>query len=245
MIQQEKNFVSYIESRVQENGELYARFHLGTFATGQALSIANALRRTLLAEIPGFVVTRVEIEGINHEFATLPGIQENILNILLNLKRMVLTSQDQNTGISNLSELKASINISGPGIITANDIKFPPSIAPILSSHHIATLTSTGNLKLNLIIEYIDPVNLKEPIKKSPKKLSSELILDALPKPIRQVNFGIHKISTGEGEEYISIEIWSNGSIHPKEALTYALEKLTKMFYNFTLLGKNSSISIL
>jgi DNA-directed RNA polymerase subunit alpha len=245
MIQQQKNFVSYIESRVQKNGELYARFHLGTFVAGQALSTANALRRTLLAEIPSFVITRVDIEGINHEFATLPGVQENILTILLNLKRIILTSQDQNIFPAISLELKASINISGPAKVTASDIKFPPFIKPILPSHHIATLTSTGKLKLNLIIEYIDPVNLKSPLNNSRNKFPSELILDTIPKPIRQVNFGIHKVATSEGEEYISIEIWSDGSIHPKEALNYALEKLTKTFYNFTLLGKKSSISIL
>ena len=93
MIDQHSKFVSSIESRLQENGELYGRFHLGTFVEGQALTVANALRRTLLSEIPGFVVTNVQIEGANHEFATLPGIHESVLNILLNIKRMAITAR--------------------------------------------------------------------------------------------------------------------------------------------------------
>ena len=72
MIQERKKFVSYIESRIEDNNTLYARFHLGTFVGGQALTIANALRRTLLSEIPAFIITRVESDGVNHEFATLP-----------------------------------------------------------------------------------------------------------------------------------------------------------------------------
>ena len=85
MMPKNQKFLSAIESRVQEKGELYARFHLGSFVSGQALTVANALRRTLLAEISGIVITSVEIEGVNHEFATLPGVYENVLNIILNL----------------------------------------------------------------------------------------------------------------------------------------------------------------
>ena len=92
MIQEPKKFVSYIESRIEDNNNLYARFHLGSFIGGQALTIANALRRTLLAEIPAFVITRIEIDGVNHEFATLPGIEESILNIVLNLKKILKLS---------------------------------------------------------------------------------------------------------------------------------------------------------
>jgi DNA-directed RNA polymerase subunit alpha len=84
-------FFSCIDSRIQDKGSMYARFHLGTFFRGQALTFANALRRTLLSEMPGLVITDVRIEGANHEFATLPGVEETVLDILLNLKKLVLT----------------------------------------------------------------------------------------------------------------------------------------------------------
>jgi len=245
MIHQEKNFVSYVESRIQENNELYARFHLGTFRSGQALTVANAIRRTLLAEIPGFVITHVEIEGVNHEFATLPSIHESILNVLLNIKRMVLSYKDKK--INNLNflvegELRAYINAKGPGTITARDIKFPPFIVPIQPSHHLFTLNPNGQFQSVLTIQLIDPLETLNTREVRLMKEEKVLRLDNIPKPVRQVNFGIHKVSTGQAEEYISLEIWTDGSIDPKEALNYALEKLTKLFYTFTSLNKQRSL---
>ena len=272
MIDQHSKFVSSIESRLQDNGELYGRFHLGTFVEGQALTVANALRRTLLSEIPGFVVTSVQIEGANHEFATLPGIHESVLNILLNIKRMAITTRcsdlNQLLSSSSGSELQASIALSGPGSVTAGTIKFPSLLAPVCSTHAIATLSSTAKLNMRLKIAFLDPLQVKKFPSNRVKKISEvlpsskknldarsmndilhetqfhassnqeELVLDTIPKPVRQVNFSIHEASTRDTDEYISLEVWTDGSIQPKEALTCALEKLTRIFYEFTTLQK-------
>jgi DNA-directed RNA polymerase subunit alpha len=245
MIQERKKFVSYIESRIEDNNTLYARFHLGTFVGGQALTIANALRRTLLSEIPAFIITRVEIDGVNHEFATLPGIHESILNIVLNLKKMVLVGENLNMFSLGMQEFKAALNVRGPKVLTAKDIKFPSELAPLVPSYHIATLSSSAELKFNLIIQYCDPLILKKQNKENLNTFSQELILDTVPKPVKQVNFGIHQIPNQPTDEYISFEIWTDGSISPKDALGYALEKLTRIFYDFTAFNKNSSNSLL
>ena len=245
MIQERKKFVSYIESRIEDNNTLYARFHLGTFVGGQALTIANALRRTLLAEIPAFIITRVEIDGVNHEFATLPGIHESILNIVLNLKKMVLVGENLNMFSLGMQEFKAALNVRGPKVLTAKDIKFPSELAPLVPSYHIATLSSSAELKFNLIIQYCDPLIFKKQNKENLNTFSQELILDTVPKPVKQVNFGIHQIPNQPTDEYISFEIWTDGSISPKDALGYALEKLTRIFYDFSAFNKNSSNSLL
>ena len=91
MIQIQNKFYSCVETRIQSQGEMYARFHLGTFFRGQALTVANSLRRTLLGELPCFMVTRVQIDGVSHEFSSIPGVQESVLDILLNLKRLTFT----------------------------------------------------------------------------------------------------------------------------------------------------------
>lgn len=83
-------FISYIESRVQSNNELYGRFHIGSFSKGQGLTLANTLRRTLLSEIPALLITKVEIEDVYHEFDSIEAIQENILDVLLNFKNLKL-----------------------------------------------------------------------------------------------------------------------------------------------------------
>lgn len=241
MIQQTDKFFSYIESRIQEKGQLYAHFHLGTFCAGQALTVANALRRTLLAEIPGIIVTSVEIEGANHEFATLPGVQENVLNILLNIKQMVLTAKksDIEKIARQRQELIASLNVSGPAQIKAQDIKFPAGVTPVSLDHPIATLGSTGNLKLNLGIQFIDPLLKKESDLSISQLDTKKIFLNTIPNPVRQVNYSIRQFEAELGKEYISLEIWTDGSVDPKNALDCAFERLTQMFYQFTILNKN------
>jgi DNA-directed RNA polymerase subunit alpha len=251
MTQKNQKFFSYIESRVQETGELYARFHLGSFVAGQALTVANALRRTLLAEIPGVVVTNVQIEGANHEFATLPGVQENVLNIVLNLKKMVLTIKKNHfkTITKQRQELLASINISGPAKVTAGDIKFPSGIIPVDPDHLIANLGTTGTLKMDIGIQFIDPLKSDQVnFPNSNLRIETQKILvNALPNPVRQVNYSIRQLDNGtgnsftdvKGDEYISLEIWTDGSVDPKYTLECALERLTKMFYTFSCLNKD------
>lgn len=235
---QDKKFVSYIESRIQTNNELYARFHLGNFASGQALTIANALRRTLLSEIPAFIITKVQIEGIRHEFDSIPDIQENILDVLLNIKQIRLVSTQANW--LNLdtpkNKLKAYINFFGPGVITAKNIEFPSSIAPVYQDLFIATASNTGTFKATLLIEYIDPTNMNFLNSNLTQETSNELDLQNVPKPVKQVNYSIQKSSINPAAEYISLELWTDGSIYPDKALSYALEQLTKLFYDFTSL---------
>jgi len=233
MIQESKKFVSFIESRIQDNKNLYSRFHLGPFVAGQGLTVGNALRRSLLSEIPAFIITDIEIDGANHEFAILPGIQETILNILLNSKQIVLFSQSLNIFNPRKKSFSAYLNIAGPKIVTAKDIKFPAEIAPLNPSQYIATLNSNAQLKIKLTIEHLDPVNFQN--KTKDPGLKEQLSFNNIPKPIKQVNFGLHSMGIDSNSEYISLEIWTDGSISPKEALSYSLEKLTRIFYDFSL----------
>ena len=231
MVVKNNKFVSSIESRVQENNELYGRFHLGCFGIGQALTIANALRRTLLSDIPAFIITKVEIDDVRHEFDSIEAIQENVLDVLLNLKKLTLTSTDSKSIDNHLNDKQytAYINFSGPGVITANDIHFPNDIIPVYKDTYIATCSNTGTFNAKLTIEFADPYGLDKPEKQN----SNELILKTVPKPVKQVNYTIQKLSNFPDQEYISLEIWTDGSIEPDIALKYVLEKLTKLFFNF------------
>jgi DNA-directed RNA polymerase subunit alpha len=241
MVVNNNKFVSSIESRVQSNNELYGRFHLGCFGIGQALTIANALRRTLLSDIPAFIITKVEIDDVRHEFDSIEAIQENVLDVLLNLKKLTLTSTDSNLIDSGLngSQYNAYINFSGPGIITANDIYFPNPIVPIYKDTYIATCSNTGTFNAKLTIEYVDPYA----VSKNEKQNNKELSLNTVPKPVKQVNYTIQKLSNFPDQEYISLEIWTDGSIEPDTALKYVLEKLTKLFFNFANLANNMDLA--
>jgi DNA-directed RNA polymerase alpha subunit len=143
----ENLLLSCIESRVEKNQTFYGRFQLGPFDKGQSLTVANALRRTLLSELYGFGISHVKIEGTSHEYSTLKGIRESILEILLNLKEIVLTSdfyfQAPQIGY---------LYVQGPGIITAKDLKLPSFIQCVDCEQYIATLSQDGFLKLKFLI---------------------------------------------------------------------------------------------
>ena len=172
--------LSCIESRVENSRNFYGRFQLGPFVLGQGLTIANSLRRSLLSEISGLAITAVEIEGVVHEYSTIEGVRESVLDILLNVKQIVLTSDFQ------IQEPQvAFLQIQGPGIVRAKDIKLPISIQSVDPEQYIATLLYDGLLKMKFMIcrgkNYLvqTPLGLKIPNSplvrsKSSKKMSAE-----------------------------------------------------------------------
>ena len=139
--------LSCIESRVENSRNFYGRFQLGPFVLGQGLTIANSLRRSLLSEISGLAITAVEIEGVVHEYSTIEGVRESVLDILLNVKQIVLTSDFQ------IQEPQvAFLQVQGPGIVQAKDIKLPISIQSVDPEQYIATLLYDGLLKMKFMI---------------------------------------------------------------------------------------------
>nr|AYQ94595.1 RNA polymerase alpha subunit [Chlorosarcina stigmatica] len=149
-----KFFISCKESRIENNRSFYGCFYLGPFDAGQSLTIANALRRTLLSELSGVAITSVQIEGALHEYSNLPGIRESVLDILLNLKEIVL----KKTYLNSLLHKQANLNqigylkVRGPGVVRASDLKLPPSIQCVDPEQYIATLCEDGVLNLQFSI---------------------------------------------------------------------------------------------
>ncbi len=139
--------LSCVESRVENSRSFYGRFQLGPFEIGQGLTVANALRRTLLSEITGFAITLVEVEGASHEYSTLDGVRESVLDILLNLKQLGLKSDFQIQ-----QPLIGYVNIQGPAVVRAGDLKLPLPIQCVDSEQYIATLSNNGSLKLKFMI---------------------------------------------------------------------------------------------
>jgi len=141
-------FLSCKECVLENPRNFYGCFTLGPFQNSQSLTVANALRRTLLSEIYGIAITNVEIDGVDHEYCTLPGIRESVLDILLNFKQIVIkkTSPVQ-------KPLFGYLNVRGPGIIRASDFKLPPMIQCVDPDQYIATLNENGKLILKFKIE--------------------------------------------------------------------------------------------
>ena len=139
--------LSCIDSKIINSTKFYGRFELGTWSPGQAITIANALRRGLLSELPGTSITFVKIIGTSHEYDTLPGIRECILDILLNLKKIILKSE-----FKIFSPQIGFLNVKGPGIIRSRDLKLPFFINCIDPNQYIATLTNNSQLNIKFLI---------------------------------------------------------------------------------------------
>jgi DNA-directed RNA polymerase alpha subunit len=139
--------LSCIDSKVENLTKFYGRFELGPFAPGQALTVANALRRSLLAQLPGTSITLVEIRGASNEYEILNGVRESVLDILLNLKQIVLTSD-----FEIFSPQIGFLSVEGPGVIRANDLKLPSFIYAVDPNQYIATLSNSGHLNMKFLI---------------------------------------------------------------------------------------------
>jgi len=142
-------FISCKESRIESNKSFYGCFHLGPFEPSQSITIANTLRRTLLSELYGLGIVSVEIEGATHEYSSLPGIKESVLDILLNLKEIVLKKT-----IKNFKPQIGYLRVRGPGVVRAAHLRLPPFIQSVDPEQYIATLADDGILNMKFVIQY-------------------------------------------------------------------------------------------
>nr|YP_010010800.1 RNA polymerase alpha subunit [Tibetia himalaica]QOI00419.1 RNA polymerase alpha subunit [Tibetia himalaica] len=212
-----------VESRVDSKRLSYGRFILSPLMKGQADTIGIAMRRILLGEIEGTCITRAKFEKIPHEYSTIVGIQESIHEILMNLKEIVLRSNLYGTR-------DASICFKGPGYVTAQDIILPPSVEIIDNTQHIANLTEPIHLCIELQIER----NRGYRIKTLNNIQDGSYTIDAVFMPVRNANHSIHSYVNGnEKQEILFLEIWTNGSLTPKEALYEASRNLIDLFIPF------------
>ena len=142
-------FISCKESRIENNKSFYGCFYLGPFEPSQSITIANALRRTLLSELYGLGIVSVEIEGASHEYSSLPGVKDSVLDILLNLKEIVLKKT-----VKNFKPQIGYLRVRGPGVVLASHLRLPPFIQCVDPDQYIATLADNGFLNMKFIIQY-------------------------------------------------------------------------------------------
>nr|YP_010423000.1 RNA polymerase alpha subunit [Girardinia diversifolia]USG95544.1 RNA polymerase alpha subunit [Girardinia suborbiculata subsp. triloba]USG95714.1 RNA polymerase alpha subunit [Girardinia suborbiculata subsp. triloba]USG96305.1 RNA polymerase alpha subunit [Girardinia diversifolia]USG96390.1 RNA polymerase alpha subunit [Girardinia diversifolia] len=212
-----------VESRADSKRLYYGRFSLAPLMRGQADTIGIAMRRALLGEIEGTCITCAKSEKIPHEYSTIAGVQESVHEILMNLKEIVLRSNLYGT-------CDASICIKGPGYVTAHDIILPPSVEIVDKTQHIANLTEPINFCIELQIERNRGYRIKTP--NNFKNVSYPI--DAIFMPVRNANYSIHSYVNGnEKQELLFLEIWTNGSLTPKEALHEAARNLINLFIPF------------
>ncbi|KAI5070955.1 hypothetical protein GOP47_0013206 [Adiantum capillus-veneris] len=206
-----------LESKIESKRLHYGRFLVSPFKRGQASTVGIAMRRALSQEIEGTSITCARFCGVVHEYSTITGLQETIHDALVNPKEIVLR------GDSKEDIQEAFSSVTGPKEVTAGDPSLPPGVEAIDNSQYIATITQPISLTIELEIEKDCGYRI-ENLAKSGK---GQFPIDAVFMPVRNVNYSIHLFGSGRATQEISfIEIWTNGSPTPHEALRKASEKL-------------------
>ena len=205
-----------IECEEMSADRKYGRFVVEPLERGYGVTIGNSLRRVLLSSLPGAAVTRVRIEGALHEFTALPGVLEDVSEIILNLKSLVLKMHSPG---SKLGRIEAR----GPGEVTAKDIAVDPDVEIIDPNVHIATLDEDASLYMEMTIEDGRGYVTAE-ANKIPGQDIGTIPLDAKFTPVTRVNYKVQDTRVGQRTDYdkLTLEIWTDGSMSPDEALETA-----------------------
>lgn len=203
---------------VQSQSPMRARVTMEPFERGYGHTLGNALRRILLSSMPGYAITQVQIDGVVHEYSSLDGVQEDVVDILLNLKGVALKLHSNTEAVLSLSK-------SGEGVVTAGDIESSHDVEIINPGHVIAHLTKGGKLNMQVKIEkgrgYL-PVAARRVAEED--RLVGAMMLDASFSPVRRVSYGVEsaRVEQRTDLDKLVVDIETNGVIDPEEAIRYA-----------------------
>jgi DNA-directed RNA polymerase subunit alpha len=214
------------------SSDTYARFEVEPLERGYGVTLGNALRRVLLSSLPGAAITAVQIDGIRHEFSDVPGVKEDVTELILNLKKVRLrTFSDE--------PVHLPLEARGESNVTAGDIQTSDLVEIVNPDQHLATIDqANGRLSAEIVVErgrgYHDISDQREesPIGRIP--------VDGVFSPIERVNFTVEHTRVGQmtNFEHLILEIWTDGTIHPNDALTQAASILTQHFQHLAVFGQ-------
>jgi len=215
--------IKQLKSEKLQSGVQYGQFLIDNLQPGQGITIGNQLRRVLLGDLGGNAISAVRIMGINHEFSTIPGVREDILEILLNLKGIVIKSNTSNTRF-------ARLKIQGPLVITADLIELPSGLEIINPNHYIATISTPNTVEIEFKIDYGTGYKLASHI--FDQEYKDFLQMDTIFMPVQKANFKVENIYNDDNTitERLFLEVWTNGSINPIDALKQASKLIVELF---------------
>src|SRR3989338_5806720 len=217
---------------VDEKGltSTYGKFYAEPFERGFGLMIGNSLRRILLSSLMGTAIVSVRIKGILHEFSTIPGVTEDVTDIILNLKEVRLKLHDT-------EQQTLRIEAKGPKTVQAKDISAGPNVEILNPEQHIATLAREGKLDMEMVAKMGRGYVLAERNKEEGAPVDT-IFIDTIFSPVLKVNFHITNARVGQRTDYdrLVFEVWTDGSIKPDDAVAYAakiLQDQLQIFINF------------
>ena len=224
-----------------DNDSNYAKFVCEPLERGYGITIGNSLRRILLSSLPGSAITSVKIDGVLHEFSTIPNVVEDVPEIVINLKNVRL-KLDQN------EEKTLRIDVKGPADVKAGDIITDGTVEILNPDLHIATVSEGGTLKMELTADMGRGYNNAEKNKK-PDQPIGVLPIDSIYTPVKKVNYAVENTRVGQRVDYdkLTIDVWTDGSLKPYEALSLAAKVMTghlELFIDLSETAKNTQVMI-
>ena len=238
MIEFEKPNIKCLEIDNEKN---YAKFVCEPLERGYGVTIGNSLRRILLSSLPGCAITSVKIDGVLHEFTTMPNVKEDIPEIIVNMKGIRLKSEDN-------EEKVLRIDFKGEGEVTAGDIITDGTVEVLNPDLHIATVSEGGHLKMEMTADRGRGYNTAEKNKKPDQPLGV-LPIDSIYTPVKKVNYTVENTRVGQRVDYdrLTNEVWTDGSLKPYEALSLAAKVMTEhleLFIDLSEATKNTQVMI-
>ena len=206
---------------VGQNG-CYGRFVVEPLERGFGHTLGNSMRRVLLSSLPGVAVSSVHIEGVQHEFTTIPGVKEDVTELILNLKSIACKMFCE-------GPKQLTIDVKGPCELTAGDIRTDDEVEIVNKDLHIATLNEDGHLQMQMTLErgrgYVSADK-----NKTASMPIGVIPIDSIFTPVKKVNYQVEDTRVGQITDYdkLTLEIWTNGTLKPEEAISSAAKILTE-----------------
>lgn len=218
--------IKNINTTTSSDGSQYGKFVVEPLERGYGATIGNALRRVLLSSLEGAAVTSVRIEGITHEYTSIPGVVEDVIDIMLNLKSVVVKTDS-------VEPQHLRLDATKPGPVLAGDIELPAGVKIVNPDCVICTLSQGGSIHADITVEVGKGYVAVDVLKEQKNGLPIDLLpIDAVFMPIKRVSYNVEPARVGESLDYdkLTLEIWSNGSIEVGAALSKASNLLIEHF---------------
>lgn len=220
--------------------ECYGKFVAEPFERGYGVTIGNSLRRVLLSSLEGAAITSIKVNGATHEFATIPGVLEDMTEIILNVKGLILRSHSR-------SPKTIRIEVDEKKAITGKDIITDDTVEVVNPEAHIATLTKNINFVMEMEVQKGRGYVPADRNKKEDQAVGV-IAIDSIFTPVKKVNYHVEDTRVGQMTDYdkLIVEVWTNGSISPKDAMLYAsniFQRHLDVFVNFGKLPEEDTVS--
>ena len=229
-------------AEISENGT-YGKFVVEPLERGFGTTLGNSLRRVLLSSLPGVAVKSVKIDGVLHEFSTIPGVKEDVTEVILNIKGLVAKLHCD-------GPKTVEISAEGPCVVTADSIKCDSEVEILNPDLHIATLGEGAKLYMELTLDkgrgYVSNERNKQNMQEG---VIGEIAVDSIYTPVLKVNFNVESTRVGQSIDFdkLTLEVWTNGVINAQEAVSLAAKVLTdhlNLFVDLSDKGKSTEIMV-